>query len=326
MCWVWSSLSASDSLENLIGLHRAKNAIKQVALGGTGVQSVLLYGSQGSGKTALADFLTQAWLCKDPIDGKPCDSCSACRTFAQERNPDFQRIAPYGLSRMINVGVLRRTKNPSETPDSIIPLNEYFRSQPMVSSNKVVQFNDVDRMNAKAFNSLLKTLEEPPRFGRLILSTEHLSQIPTTIQSRCLSLPCELPTPEEIRIFEPGLSDAVAALSQSAPGLVRDLAAKPEAIGALWNFALSLSGRPPGSALVASEEFQTVCGMFLATEDSGVRAANSHTLQLLAQAVHSLYPERSTWVQAISETHRRVTGNGNASMNYDCMFAQLLSH
>lgn len=48
-------------------------------------------------------------------------------------------------------------------------------------------------MNVNAANALLKTLEEPPGDGVLILTTAHPSRLPATVLSRCQKLRCAPP-------------------------------------------------------------------------------------------------------------------------------------
>ena len=65
---------------------------------------------------------------------------------------------------------------------------------------KVAILGNADRMNAKAANAFLKTLEEPPANSLLLLLTALPEALPDTILSRCISIPLaadEAPRPEE---------------------------------------------------------------------------------------------------------------------------------
>ena len=53
---------------------------------------------------------------------------------------------------------------------------------------KVAVIASADLMNANAANALLKTLEEPPPQGLLILCSARPSRLPATIVSRCQRL------------------------------------------------------------------------------------------------------------------------------------------
>lgn len=54
---------------------------------------------------------------------------------------------------------------------------------------KVAIVGDADRMNAKAANAFLKTLEEPPANSLLLLLSALPEVLPDTILSRCISIP-----------------------------------------------------------------------------------------------------------------------------------------
>src|SRR5207248_4608656 len=50
---------------------------------------------------------------------------------------------------------------------------------------KVYIIDEVHDLSAKAFDALLKTLEEPPAHVVFVLATTELHKVPITIQSRC---------------------------------------------------------------------------------------------------------------------------------------------
>ena len=78
-------------------------------------------------------------------------------------------------------------------------------------------------MNAQAQNALLKTIEEPPAYGVILLLAEGAQNFLPTVRSRCVLLRL-LPLPEEtvrrVLVERYGIGDAVArscaALSSGA--------------------------------------------------------------------------------------------------------------
>lgn len=65
--------------------------------------------------------------------------------------------------------------------------------RPMNSLYKLAVISDADGMTIEAANSLLKTLEEPPEYAKIILVTTNEQKLLATIQSRCrkIRLPLE---------------------------------------------------------------------------------------------------------------------------------------
>ncbi|MBI5707496.1 MAG: hypothetical protein HZC36_10980 [Armatimonadetes bacterium] len=300
------------TLDELEGLVAAKRAAKKLALG-SGVHAVLYYGADGSGKTSLALWSAQSWLCKDATDGGPCGECKACASFGRGVNPDFLVLEPQGLSYILTQGAIVPDK------DSPYPLSstEFLRTAPLQSAHKVVLLKDVDRLNAAASNAFLKLLEEPPPFARFLLTTSEVRRVKDTILSRCLCLACETSP------LDSGSPEWVTALGGATPGRQRELERKPEIYEPFFQFAVRLSARPRGAALRASEEFRALCDALAKDREDGARRANAEGLSLLAHALRALeWPPES--LQVVARTHTRVVGNAAMGLACDAMFARIL--
>lgn len=284
---------------------------------------MLLYGPEGSGKTTLANLIAQSWLCKSPSDEGACGACQSCLAFARDRCADFQRITPVGPSNWIKAGAIYDV--PGEDDHRCVPVTLYFRTAPLGARNKVIAFEDADRMNAAAANALLKTLEEPPRYARLLLTTRHLSRILPTIKSRCLGVLCAMPTAEQVDRLLPDLGDAHRAFARRSPAIASVMRAHPDAFGPLLDFAAALPARPRAQALVATEEFLALAGRAEKAMGSGTRFANTKALEILGEALAARSGLGAGATQAVVEAHRRIAGNGNASVVLDGLFAAILS-
>lgn len=77
---------------------------------------------------------------------------------------------------------------------------------------KVGVITEVDRMNEKAANAFLKTLEEPPKNTLLLLLTANPQRLLPTILSRCVRLPLLGGRP----LLEEGGAELVSALNAAA--------------------------------------------------------------------------------------------------------------
>ena len=102
---------------------------------------------------------------------------------------------------------------------------------PTSSKYKVYLIDEVHMLTKESFNSLLKTLEEPPPHVIFMFATTEFSQIPATILSRCLQLNLNSVTLEDLKkqlsiIFtkeKVKYEDfALTLISEAANGSIRD--------------------------------------------------------------------------------------------------------
>lgn len=306
----------------MAGLESAKRIVRRIASGETGVHAVLLYGAKGSGKSALADALAEAWLCRNPGPDGACGTCQACAAFGRGTSADVLRIEPVGASRIIRLGAFTEVTPPDA--DYRVPLRHFLRTSPLSSRNKVALIVEADRMNDRAYNALLKTLEEPQAQGKIILLTESVGRLAATILSRCLAIACALPTTEEVRQMVSEVTDDDLRLAEGAPGRVAAILENPGPYRAIADFARGLKTRPAGSALKASEEFRALADALEKISGAGARTANAEALDLLAAFLAREEGTNPRWTQHVVEAHRRILGNGNAGLIFDALFVRLL--
>jgi len=143
------------------------NQIRQGRAG----HAYLFSGPRGLGKTSLARILAKAVNCqnrKDP-EFEPCNQCSSCQEIIQGRSLDLVEIDA-ASNRGIN---------------EIRELKERVRFAPVRDRYKVFIIDECQMLTPEAFNALLKTLEEPPRYVIFILATTEIHKVPRTIISRC---------------------------------------------------------------------------------------------------------------------------------------------
>jgi DNA polymerase-3 subunit delta' len=287
---------------------------------GSPVHAVLFYGPQGSGKSELARILTQYWICLNPSEAGPCDECSSCRTFERNRHVDVLDIEPGGLSYLLRLGQIVPVDGGNE---EAVPLTTFFRSSAISGANKVAVLHDVHRMNADSANALLKTLEEPPKRTKLILTTDSVSRVLPTILSRCVAVACELPHHDELRSAFPDALDDEIAISAGSPGRLRHVLSRRKDFGAMIGFLRSLPGHSPGSSLVLADEFRGLCE---AIGDKGAaRAANAEGLLILADWLATSNSMGPKATHAAIEAHRRILQNGSASLVFDALFTRMMA-
>ena len=129
----------------------------------------LFCGSRGTGKTTCAKILAKAVNCESPVDGNPCNCCSACRS----------------IDEGIATDVLEMDAASNNGVDNIRDIRDEVVYSPSALRYRVYIVDEVHMLSGSAFNALLKTLEEPPAHVVFILATTELHKLPSTIVSRC---------------------------------------------------------------------------------------------------------------------------------------------
>ena len=169
------------SFENLIGNQKNKELLETAIKNNNLVHSYLFVGQEGIGKDLFAKQFAQMILCEHPEGQLPCGSCKSCMEFFGGSHPDFMLVEPED-GKTIKIEQVRF-------------LQEKIAEKPVTSKKKVYILSQSETMTREAANSLLKTLEEPPEYAVIILTTSNESKLLTTIKSRCMKI-YFLPIPE----------------------------------------------------------------------------------------------------------------------------------
>ena len=180
----------------------------------------LFTGTRGVGKTTLSRILAKSLNCQGAdgsgdITAHPCGVCDACTAIDAGRFVDYIE-----MDAASNRGV-----------DEMAQLLEQAVYAPSNARFKVYMIDEVHMLTSHAFNSMLKTLEEPPAHVKFILATTDPQKIPVTVLSRCLQFNLKQMTPghivshlddileqEQISFETP----ALRLLAQGAQGSMRD--------------------------------------------------------------------------------------------------------
>lgn len=133
----------------------------------------IFYGADGIGKKMVAVSLACFCFCKQTKKG-PCGTCLQCVKVEKNRHPDFFLVEP--------------PEGKTTKIDEIRRLQKAIAMAPLEAPLKIAIIDGANRMTLQAANSLLKTLEEPPKNTLFILVTPNLFSIIPTIRSRCRSL------------------------------------------------------------------------------------------------------------------------------------------
>ena len=175
----------------------------------------LFTGTRGVGKTTLGRILAKAFNCETGITSSPCGKCAACQEIDRGRFVDLLE-----LDAASNTGI-----------DNMREVLDNAQYAPTSGRFKVYLIDEVHMLSKQAFNSMLKTLEEPPEHVKFILATTDPQKIPVTVLSRCLQFNLKQMSPHSIvghlqRVLEqeavPCELAALRLLARAAQGSMRD--------------------------------------------------------------------------------------------------------
>ena len=129
----------------------------------------LFTGSRGTGKTSTARILAKSLNCIEGPTVEPCGKCPSCIDIANSNSIDVIEIDA------ASNGSVEAARN----------LIDKIQFMPVAGKYKVYIIDEVHMLSNQAFNTLLKTLEEPPKNLVFILATTESHKVLTTIISRC---------------------------------------------------------------------------------------------------------------------------------------------
>lgn len=161
-------------LENIIGNDQVRSYFKHAIDSGKVSHCYVISGEKGIGKKMLAKSFAQALLCESESE-KPCMKCRSCVQFMSKNHPDV--IYPtHEKPSVIGVDDVRKG------------IVEHIQIRPYSSKYKIYIVDEAEKLSVQAQNALLKTIEEPPSYGILILLTTNAAGFLDTIRSRSIML------------------------------------------------------------------------------------------------------------------------------------------
>ena len=208
------------NFDTLVGQEHVVRALTHALQSGRLHHAYLFTGTRGVGKTTLSRILAKSLNCigidgSGGITAEPCGVCDACTAIDGGRFVDYIE-----MDAASNRGV-----------DEMAQLLEQAVYAPSNARFKVYMIDEVHMLTNHAFNSMLKTLEEPPDHVKFILATTDPQKIPVTVLSRCLQFNLKQMPPGHIIdhlddiLGQEGISfeaSALRLLAQGAHGSMRD--------------------------------------------------------------------------------------------------------
>ena len=203
------------SFDTLVGQEHVVRALSHALDQKRLHHAYLFTGTRGVGKTTLSRILAKSFNCETGITSHACGVCDACTAIDAGRFVDYIE-----MDAASNRGV-----------DEMAQLLEQAVYAPSNARFKVYMIDEVHMLTNHAFNSMLKTLEEPPEHVKFILATTDPQKIPVTVLSRCLQFNLKQMPPGHIVshldniLGQEGIAfetPALRLLAQGAHGSMRD--------------------------------------------------------------------------------------------------------
>jgi DNA polymerase III subunit gamma/tau len=197
--------------EDIVGQDIFVRFLRNLSLKQIG-RNLVLYGSWGSGKTSSGRIYAKSLNCLNlSPEGNPCYTCDACKD---------------------NSSIIELDAASFSGKEDVKNLLDAAKAPPLIGKYKIVIADEAQQFSKAAWDTLLKSIEEPKDFQVFIFSTTELDKVRDAIKSRCQCLEVKLLNSEtakkhlkkicrleEIKYEEQAL-DIIAFMSKGHP---RDL-------------------------------------------------------------------------------------------------------
>ena len=153
-----------EIFKNLIGNDDIKNTLGSAIKNRVFSHAYIIEGDYGTGKHTVARLASSAIMCQGNGD-LPCGKCDFCRKILNDNCTDVRFFDAFKV-------------------DDVRKIKETLYESSTECPYKIYIFNDAHKMNIKAQNALLISLEEPPKNVIFFLLCQDASYLLETIRSR----------------------------------------------------------------------------------------------------------------------------------------------
>ncbi|MDR2580789.1 MAG: DNA polymerase III subunit gamma/tau [Fibromonadaceae bacterium] len=201
------------SFDEMVGQEHIAQTLRNAIATGNVHHAFLFTGTRGVGKTTSARILAAMLNCTG--EKKPCSECENCKAIVAGSSLDVLEI-----DAASNNGV-----------DDMREVLEGTQYPPMNGKYRILIIDEVHALSKAAWNSMLKTLEEPPSYLVFIFATTEVNKVLPTILSRVLRFDFKRLSPLQISkrlsfiCEQEGVKadlGALAIISEKADGSMRD--------------------------------------------------------------------------------------------------------
>src|SRR5216683_1759361 len=158
-----------QKFDDVVGQQPVTRTLRNAIASGRLAQAFVFAGPRGVGKTTTARILARALNCVTGTTADPCGVCDACIEIAEGRDMDVLEIDAATHTQVDNI------REVIISGLAITPVRNRY---------KVFIIDEVHQLSNASFNSLLKSIEEPPPHVVFMMATTELDKIPETVLSR----------------------------------------------------------------------------------------------------------------------------------------------
>lgn len=158
-----------QSFRDLVGQEAVVKTLSNAIQLSKVAHAYLFTGTRGTGKTSAARIFAKSLNCQAGPTVDPCGKCPSCLDITSGNAIDVIEI---------DAASNRKVEDARN-------LLEKVQFVPVAGKYKIYIIDEVHMLTTEAFNTLLKTLEEPPQNLVFILATTEAHKVLNTIISRC---------------------------------------------------------------------------------------------------------------------------------------------
>lgn len=324
------------TFDDIVGQEQIKNHLHKALTTGQISHAYIINGERSAGKEFIAKIFAMALQCENR-EKAPCQECHSCRQALSGNQPDI-------------IYVSHEKPNTIGVDDIRTQIVNDMAIKPYSSPYKIYIMNEGEKMTKQAQNALLKTLEEPPAYGIILILTTGTDSLLQTILSRCVVLNMKPVRDELVRRFlmeelriPDYKADVCTAFARGNVGKAKALAVseefdniKSEAVTLLKNiYDLDISEMVKAIKKIAEYKFNIDdyldiilvwyrdALMFKATNDANHLIFRDEIQYIRKVADRSSYEGIGNIITALETAKRRLSSNVNFDLTMELLFLSI---
>lgn len=173
-----------SAFSKVIGHNNIKEYFSRAINADKVSHSYIFEGPEGVGKKMIAMEFAKMILCENKQNNTACNKCKSCHMIEAHTHPDI--IVVNKDTKVTKIDTIR---------DKVV---REMGIKPYQSNHKIIIVSEADTVTTEGQNAMLKTIEEPPDYGMVILIVQNMSKLLPTIKSRCIHMRFNALTEKEI--------------------------------------------------------------------------------------------------------------------------------